>query len=296
MTLVATVEGPRGSRLVLRARGGYYDVADVSASLGIGDLRGIGDVGDLFRRGHAAVDHLREVAGRLDGMKPVATEEAELRFLPPVTSPTKIVCVGLNYRLHAAEGGVPLPSRPVLFAKFPSALTGHRSAIAHHTITSQLDYEGELAVIVGRRCSRVSADDALAFVGAYTIINDVSARDLQSAEPQWIRAKSLDTFAPIGPNALLPDAGFDPATLRIRTTVSGEVRQDASCSDMVHSVPEILAFISQAITLEPGDIIATGTPQGVGLGFDPPRYLSPGDSVSVEIGGIGVLTNHVVAP
>jgi 2-keto-4-pentenoate hydratase/2-oxohepta-3-ene-1,7-dioic acid hydratase in catechol pathway len=183
----------------------------------------------------------------------------------------------------------------VLFAKFPNTLTGHGSAITYPAVTSQLDYEGELALIVGRRSSGVAVEDALDHVGAYTILNDVSARDLQASEPQWIRAKSLDTFAPVGPYAVLPDPGFDPATYRIRTTVSGEVRQNASCGDMVFSVAEIIAFVSEAITLEPGDLISTGTPPGVGLGFDPPRYLSAGDTVSIEIEGIGVLSNRVEA-
>jgi 2-keto-4-pentenoate hydratase/2-oxohepta-3-ene-1,7-dioic acid hydratase in catechol pathway len=212
-----------------------------------------------------------------------------------VRRPSKIICIGLNYRLHAQEGGVPVPTRPILFAKFPNTLIGHRSPIVYPLVTSQLDYEGELAVIVGRQCSNVAADDALRYVGAYTILNDVSARDLQAAEPQWIRAKSLDTFAPVGPFALIPENDFDPATLRIQTMVSGEVRQDSSCSDMVFSVAEIISFVSEAITLEPGDIISTGTPSGVGHGFKPPRYLSPSDVVSIEIEGIGVLTNPVVA-
>ena len=235
----------------------------------------------------AAIDALRSNAEHLDGREPIAAREDELTFLPPVAHPGKIICVGLNYRLHAAEGGVAVPTRPVLFAKFPNTLVGHGAPIAHHRVTQELDYEGELAVIIGRRCSKVSVQEALGFVGAYTILNDVSARDLQTAEPQWIRAKSLDTFAPAGPYAVIPDAGFDPASFRIRTTVSGDLRQDSSCGDMVFSVAEIIAFISEAITLEAGDIISTGTPPaaGVGLGFDPPRYLSPGDTVSMKMAG-----------
>jgi 2-keto-4-pentenoate hydratase/2-oxohepta-3-ene-1,7-dioic acid hydratase in catechol pathway len=285
-TTLATIAGPTGPRLLIREDGTLYDVA--------GDL-GAGDVGDLFRRGPEAVDAIRQMASRLDSGTPIAEAEADLTFLPPVGHPSKIVCVGLNYRLHAQEGGVAVPTKPVLFAKFPNALVGHGAPIVYPRVTSQLDYEGELAVIIGRRASGVAVADALGYVGAYTILDDVSARDLQSGEPQWIRGKSLDTFAPVGPNAVIPDDGFDPATFWIRTTVSGEVRQDSSCSDMVFSVAEIIAFVSEAITLEPGDIISTGTPPGVGLGFDPPRYLSPGDTVSIEIEGIGVLSNPVVA-
>ena len=287
MTTVATVAGPDGPRLLILEDGRLYD-SGASA-------RVRGDVGDLFRAGPPAIDALRSTAERLDGMEPIGTPEDGLTFLPPVVNPGKIICVGLNYRLHAAEGGVAVPTRPILFAKFANTLVGHGAPITYPRVTQELDYEGELAVIIGRRCSRVSVDEALGFVGAYTILNDVSARDLQAAEPQWIRGKSLDTFAPVGPYAVIPDAGFDPASFWIRTTVSGDLRQDSSCADMVFSVAEIIAFISEAITLEPGDIISTGTPPGVGLGFDPPRYLSPGDVVSIEIPGIGVLTNPVVA-
>jgi 2-keto-4-pentenoate hydratase/2-oxohepta-3-ene-1,7-dioic acid hydratase in catechol pathway len=284
MTL-ATVARPMGPRLLIREGGRLYDVA--------GDL-GAGDLGDLFRRGPEALDAVRVMASRLDGRTAAAAEE-DVVFLPPVEHPSKIVCVGLNYRLHAQEGGVAVPTKPVLFAKFPNTLIGHGAPIVYPRLTTQLDYEGELAVIIGRRASGVVVADALGYVGAYTILDDVSARDLQSGEPQWIRGKSLDTFAPVGPYAVIPDDGFDPATFWIRTTVSGEMRQDSSCSDMVFSVAEIISFVSEAITLEPGDIISTGTPPGVGLGFDPPRYLSPGDTVSIEIEGIGVLSNQVVA-
>jgi 2-keto-4-pentenoate hydratase/2-oxohepta-3-ene-1,7-dioic acid hydratase in catechol pathway len=283
-TTLAAVASPDGPRLLILEDGRLYDAGATD-----------GDVGDLLRAGPAAIDAVRSTAGRLEGQEPIATAQDELTFLPPVAHPAKIICVGLNYRLHAAEGGVAVPARPVLFAKFPNTLVGHRAPIARHPVTQELDYEGELAVIIGRRCSRVSVNEALGYVGAYTILNDVSARDLQSAEPQWIRGKSLDTFAPTGPYAMIPDAGFDPASFWIRTTVSGDLRQDSSCGDMVFSVAEIIAFISEGITLEPGDIISTGTPPGVGLGFDPPRYLSPGDTVSIEIQGIGILTNPIVA-
>jgi 2-keto-4-pentenoate hydratase/2-oxohepta-3-ene-1,7-dioic acid hydratase in catechol pathway len=283
---LASVAGPQGPRLVARQDGRFYDVA---AGAGIGDL------GELFRRGREAVDGVRLIVGRLHRSAALDADEADLTFLPPVTKPSKIICVGLNYRLHVQESGAALPTKPVLFAKFPNTMVGHGAPIIYPAVTTQLDYEGELAVIIGRRASGVAVADALDHVGAYTIANDVSARDLQFTEPQWIRGKSLDTFAPIGPYAVLPDDGFDPATFWIRTTVSGELRQDSSCSDMVFSVAEIIAFVSEAITLEPGDIISTGTPPGVGFAFDPPKYLSPGDTVSIEIEGIGVLTNQVVA-
>jgi 2-keto-4-pentenoate hydratase/2-oxohepta-3-ene-1,7-dioic acid hydratase in catechol pathway len=285
-TTLASVAGPTGPRLIAREGGRLYDIA---AGAGVGDL------GELFRRGPEAVDAVRAIAGGLGGAAATDVAEADLTFLPPVANPSKIICVGLNYRRHAQESGAAVPTKPVLFAKFPNTLVGHGAPIVYTKVTEQLDYEGELGVIIGRRASGVAVRDALDYVGAYTIVDDVSARDLQFGEPQWIRGKSLDMFAPIGPYAVLPDAGFDPATFWIRTTVSGELRQDMSCSDMVFSVAEIITFISEAITLEPGDIISTWIPSGVGLGFKPLKYISPGDTVSVEIERIGVLTNPVVA-
>jgi 2-keto-4-pentenoate hydratase/2-oxohepta-3-ene-1,7-dioic acid hydratase in catechol pathway len=167
--------------------------------------------------------------------------------------------------------------------------------VKHPAITSQLDYEGELAVVIGRTARDVSVDQALDYVGGYTIINDVSARDLQGSEPQWIRGKALDTFAPLGPVVLDAAAAPAVADMRLRTLVNGDVRQDASCAQMITGVPELIAYISNGITLEPGDIIATGTPSGVALGMKPPVWLQPGDKVSIEITAIGELVNTVQA-
>jgi 2-keto-4-pentenoate hydratase/2-oxohepta-3-ene-1,7-dioic acid hydratase in catechol pathway len=213
-----------------------------------------------------------------------------------VLRPGKILCVGLNYADHIAESRAKPPERIVLFAKFSSCLIAHGEPIVRPAITSELDYEGELAVIIGRRATDVAAGDALGYVGGYTIINDVSARDLQSAEPQWIRGKALDTFAPLGPVVLDAAAAPPVGEMTLRTLVNGEVRQDASCSQMITGVPELIAYISRGITLEPGDIIATGTPSGVALGMKPPVYLEPGDKVSIEISGIGELANTVAGP
>ena len=217
----------------------------------------------------------------------------QVRLLAPIRRPGKIMAIGLNYADHIAESHAKPPERIVLFAKFASCLIAHGEPIIRPAITSELDYEGELAVIVGRRASGVAAADALDYVGGYTIINDVSARDLQGAEPQWIRGKALDTFAPLGPVVLDAAAAPPVGEMTLRTLVNGEVRQDASCAQMITGVPELIAYISQAITLEPGDIIATGTPSGVALGMKPPVYLEPGDKVSIEISGIGELANTV---
>ena len=212
-----------------------------------------------------------------------------------ITRPGKIVCVGLNYADHIAESRTGKPGRIVLFAKFPSCLVGHADPIRYPAITTELDYEGELAVVIGREARNVPVDRALDYVGGYTVINDVSARDLQGTEPQWIRGKALDTFAPLGPVLLDAAAAPPVAEMRLRTLVNGEVRQDASCSQMITGVPELIAYISNGVTLEPGDIIATGTPSGVALGMKPPKWLQPGDKVSIEITAIGELVNTVAA-
>lgn len=253
-------------------------------------LRGLKDAGELFRLGDTAVDALRA----LEAERPAATA-GDFRFAPPVRRPGKIICVGLNYAEHIVEAGRSRPERIVLFTKFPESLVGHRVPVVRPTrLTDALDYEGELAVVIGRRARQVPIDRALEFVGGYTIMNDISARDLQRTEPQWIRGKALDTFGPLGPVVLDVAAAPSIDRLRIRTLVNGEVRQDASCAQMITSVPEIIAYVSESITLEPGDVIATGTPSGVALGMQPPVYLRGGDTVTVEIPGIGELTNPIV--
>lgn len=201
------------------------------------------------------------------------------------TQPEKIVCVGLNYLAHSAEQDVEPPVRPLLFAKWPNSLVGADEPIVLPTISEQVDFEAELGVVIGEAGA----------IWGYTCVNDVSARDLQFADGQWVRGKSLDTFCPVGP-ALVPAALVpDPQALSIRAVLNGEVMQEASTADMIFSVAEIVAFVQQAITLVPGDLIATGTPEGVGVFRSPPRFLQDGDEITVEIDGIGVLTNSVIA-
>ena len=214
----------------------------------------------------------------------------------PIERPQKIVCVGLNYRDHAEEQGVPLPEWPILFAKWPNTLIGPGEPIVMPTITEQIDYEAELCVVIGSRVKGVSAENALEAVAGYLCLNDVSARDLQFGDKQWTRGKSPDTFCPVGPR-LVPAAEVpDPQSLRIRAILNGEVLQDSTTANMVFGVADIVSFISQAITLEPGDLIATGTPAGVGVFRDPPVFLKPGDEITIEIEGLGELTNPVVGP
>jgi len=213
----------------------------------------------------------------------------------PIERPGKIVCVGMNYRDHAAEAGMEVPEQPVLFAKWPNGLIGPGEAIVLPPDPSQVDYEAELGVVIGLRARGLRTEDALDAVAGYVCVNDVSARDLQFADGQWTRGKSLDTFCPVGPR-LVPAAEVpDPQRLGIRCRVNGELLQDSSTAQMVFSVAEIVAFVSTWLTLEPGDLIATGTPAGVGFTREPPVYLRPGDEVTVEIDGLGALVNPVAA-
>jgi 2-keto-4-pentenoate hydratase/2-oxohepta-3-ene-1,7-dioic acid hydratase in catechol pathway len=208
--------------------------------------------------------------------------------------PQKIVCIGLNYRDHAEEQGVDLPERPLLFAKWPNTLIGAGEPIRVPSICKNPDYEAELGVVIGRRASRVSTDDALDFGLGYVVANDVSGRDLQFSDGQWVRGKSLDTFLPVG--ELVPASEVpDPQSLGIRAILNGEVMQDSSTANMVFGVAEVIAFISQAITLEPGDLILTGTPASVGAFREPKVWMQPGDEITIEIDGIGSITNPVVA-
>ncbi len=218
-----------------------------------------------------------------------------VKILPPVTEPSKIICVGLNYLDHCKENNLPMPQSPVLFSKFPSAIVGDGDLIIHPAITQKLDFEAELAIVIGRQAKAVPEAKALNYVAGYTICNDVSARDIQAADGQWVRAKSLDTFAPLGPWLVTPEEIPDPSHLSIQCRLNGELVQNSNTSEMIFKVPYLIAFISQAITLYPGDIISTGTPSGVGQFRNPPLFMKPGDVVEVEIEKIGKLKNKIIA-
>jgi 2-keto-4-pentenoate hydratase/2-oxohepta-3-ene-1,7-dioic acid hydratase in catechol pathway len=213
----------------------------------------------------------------------------------PIDVPGKIICVGLNYRDHAEEQGVALPERPLLFSKWANTLIGPGEAIVIPPVTTQVDYEAELGVVIGARVRRVSAGNALEAVRGYVCVNDVSARDLQFSDGQWVRGKSVDTFCPVGPRLVPASEIPDPQALGIRAILNGRVLQDSNTRNMVFGVAEIIAFVSQSVTLEPGDLIATGTPAGVGIFRDPKVLLADGDEITIEIDGIGALTNPVRA-
>jgi 2-keto-4-pentenoate hydratase/2-oxohepta-3-ene-1,7-dioic acid hydratase in catechol pathway len=226
---------------------------------------------------------------------PGVFQAASLELGPPVPDPDKIICIGLNYADHADEAGLDRTEVPLFFAKFRNSLTGPTSPILLPRVSSQIDYEGELAVIMGTRCKEVSEQKALQYVAGYTIMNYVSARDLQMQTSQYIAGKALDTFAPMGPGMVLASALPDPQALLLTTRVNGEVVQHASTARMIFSVAAIISFLSSLMTLEPGDIIATGTPSGVGFKRTPPLFLRDGDVTEVEIEGIGQIRNPVEA-
>ncbi|MBN1247831.1 MAG: fumarylacetoacetate hydrolase family protein [Anaerolineae bacterium] len=220
--------------------------------------------------------------------------EAELQLEPCVHYPEKILCVGLNYRRHAAESGAKVPDVPVLFSKFNNTLAAHGEAIPLSAHASEYDYEVELAVVIGKTANDVPTDQALGYVLGYCNANDISARDLQMRTPQWLLGKTMDKFCPIGPYLVTADEVGDPQTLTTRSWLNGELRQNSNTADMVFSVAEIISYFSRYMTLRPGDVILTGTPEGVILGMKDKVWMKPGDTISIEVSGLGTLTNPLV--
>ncbi|WP_298007316.1 fumarylacetoacetate hydrolase family protein [Anaerolinea sp.] len=216
----------------------------------------------------------------------------EVKLKAPLSNPGKIIGIGLNYRDHCREQNVPIPERPVVFAKFSSSIIGTCEDICWSVeVTQQVDFEVELGVVIGKTARNVAPQEALNFVFGYTIVNDVSARDIQFRDRQWVRAKSLDTFCPMGPWIVTSDEIPDPQRLHLSTKLNGVTMQDSSTSEMVFSVAELISFLSHSFTLQPGDVIATGTPDGVGVFRKPPVFLKDGDFLHMEIEDIGVLEN-----
>jgi len=263
--------------------------------------------GELIGIGGAGFDSvLSVIAGGADAMDRVGRwlknpppgepfDPARTRLPAPVPRPPKIVCIGLNYRDHAAESNLPIPETPTVFAKFPTAVTGHRHPIVLPKSSAKPDYEAEFAVVIGQGGRHIPEERWREHVFGYTIANDVSARDFQMATTQWMIGKTFDTFAPIGPAIVTADEIADPHNLAISLTISGEVLQSSNTRHLIFGVPKLIAYLSSVFTLEPGDIISTGTPAGVGFARKPPRWLKPGDEVVVRVEGLGELVNPVVA-
>jgi 2-keto-4-pentenoate hydratase/2-oxohepta-3-ene-1,7-dioic acid hydratase in catechol pathway len=218
----------------------------------------------------------------------------DINVLAPFHQPQKIICIGQNYLDHCREQNVQPPLKPIIFAKFPSAITGPYEDIIYPDETQKLDFEGELAVIIGKEGKKINRNDAYDYVFGYSVVNDISARDLQDSEWQWVRAKSLDSFAPFGPCVVTKDEILNPHDLSIKTWLNGNLMQDSSTREMIFNIPFLIEFISRNITLLPGDIILTGTPNGVGHFRKPPIYMQPGDEIKIEIDKIGTINNKIV--
>lgn len=252
---------------------------------------------DVIQRGPSAVQEIDALLGHQPPSgrgQTTAYALDSIDFLPAVY-PSKILAIGRNYADHAAEGGAELPKAPLLFNKLPNALNAHNAPIVLPAISTQVDYEAELAVIIGRRASRVNEAEALDYVFGYSLIDDVSARDLQFGDGQWTRGKSLDTFAPLGPFITTRDEIADVQSLAIEGILNGEVMQSSNTSRMIFNVAYLVSYLSQGITLEPGDVIASGTPDGVGVFRKPPVLLKGGDVFEVRIEKLGTLRNPVIA-
>jgi len=264
------------------------DVAASAAQLGI-------SVPETMEAVIAEYAHVRRALEAIEEKGVPAGKLSDLRLAPPVTRPQKILCVGLNYRKHAEESKMPIPSSPVYFAKFANSLAGHRDEIAIPEVAREVDYEVELVAVIGRRCRNVSEEEALGAVLGYAIGNDLSARDLQMRASQWLYGKAIDGFAPLGPYIATADEVGDPQRLGLRLYLNGEFRQNSSTADMIFSVAQVIADLSRIMTLEPGDLVYTGTPEGVILGREEKVWLKPGDEMACEIDGLGRLENRLVA-
>lgn len=285
-------------RLGVKTPAGVVDVARARAALAPGDADVPGTMHDLLRDGEAARAALQRLVERAaaEAGAPWLRAEPELRYAPCVPRPGKIVCIGLNYRRHAEETGLPIPEVPVLFSKFPNALAACGDVIHPPADDEQIDYEAELTLVIGRGGRDIPRDRALEHVFGYCNGNDLSARRLQFLTGQWLLGKTLDGFCPIGPYLVTADEVPDPQDLAIRCWVNGQRRQDSRTADMIFSCAELVAYVSRYVTLEPGDLILTGTPEGVALGRPDRPWLRPGDRVEVEVEGLGRLVNEIGPP
>jgi 2-keto-4-pentenoate hydratase/2-oxohepta-3-ene-1,7-dioic acid hydratase in catechol pathway len=271
---LVTYDAGRGPRAGVLSADGVHDAGD-------------GGVGALLRAG--AVEAAREV------VSPAVPLE-DVRLLPPVTDPSKIICIGLNYRSHAEEFSLEPPETPTFFAKFANALAPDGAEVPLPRYSEKVDYEAEVAFVVGERCKDVAEEDAMSVVAGYTLFNDLSARDYQFKTPQWGPGKVFDGSAPCGPTLVTPDEAGPHDSIGISLTLNGEELQSSSTADLIHSIPATVAYLSLLMTLEPGDLISTGTPSGVGSGREPRIWLKPGDEIRVESPQLGRLETRIGAP
>jgi 2-keto-4-pentenoate hydratase/2-oxohepta-3-ene-1,7-dioic acid hydratase in catechol pathway len=281
--------------LGIKTEAGILDVQRAAQGLGLPAVRA--DAASVIAGGKMTREALEALAQRAAEHPdaPWFLPESDIAHGPCIPPPEKIVCVGLNYRRHAQESGMPIPEVPVLFSKFNNALAAHRQDVPLPTNAQAYDYEVELGVVIGRKARYVSEAEALNYVFGYCTLNDLSVRDLQMRTSQWLLGKTLDRFLPTGPYLVTADEIDDPQDLRLQCWMNDQLRQDSNTSDMVFSVAEIISYLSQYMTLKPGDLISTGTPEGVILGMEEKRWLRPGDIVSVEVEKLGRLTNRMVS-
>ncbi len=298
-------KGARGRyRLGVRTPEGLYDLAACYSRYREMGLRAIPGIAVAFAQGSLRTLLARPGVGdflaavRLSGAhcRSAALREDPVALGAPLHDPGRFIGIGLNYRCHAREVGQSIPVEPPLFAKWANAISGPQDEIMLPMNSQAIDYEVELGVVMGQRASRVSVNDALDYVFGYTVINDVSARDLQFRTSQWLAGKIGDGFAPMGPGVVERDDIGPSQGLTLETWVNGELRQHGHTSDMIYDVPALVSYLSHLVTLEPGDVIATGTPAGVGMSRKPPRYLHPGDIVRMRIAGVGTIENRFCAP
>lgn len=283
---LATLNTPHGPCPAVLANGHYIDL-----------IAADGNLPRSVREIIASPAHLATVAEIAQRPHALGVPESSARLCAPIPDPQKIVCVGLNYKDHAIESKMPIPKEPVLFNKFPSALIGHGEAIVLPKVSTKVDYEAELVIVVGKKGRHISEAQAMDYVAGYCVGHDVSARDwqLEKDGKQWMIGKTFDTFAPVGPVLVTKDEIPDPHRLGIHFRLNGKTMQSSNTEQMIFSVAQIISYISIVFTLEPGDLIFTGTPPGIGHALNPPVYLKAGDVAEVEIEKLGILRNPVVA-
>ena len=288
--ILTTYQSDDGIQLGIKTERGILDVAAAVAATGV-DCPASADA--VYTQGTSALPALAELLSQADDAGLYLDEEA-LTYAPVVPNPGKVLCIGLNYSKHAAESGLAPPEYPVLFSKFNNAIAAPNEDIPMQADWKTVDYESELGVVIGKTARNVSEAEALDCVFGYCNMNDLSERDLQMRSGQWLLGKSLDKFLPIGPYVVTADEIPDPQNLSVKGWMNGELRQDSNTGDMIFSVAEVIAYASKVMTLSPGDIISTGTPEGVILGMDPRVWMQPGDKYVVEVEGLGKLSNRMV--
>lgn len=280
----------------------FYVGSEKEKQLKVGIMRGENEVHELQTDGNARMiisqladaDHVEDALTLLAEGGAIH-RLADVELAAPLTDPEKIICIGLNYHDHVIESNMQVPKVPVLFPKYNNCLVGHEAEVSIPVEVAQCDYEVELAVIIGKTAKHVSYEEAMDYVFGYTVLNDVSARDIQLNEPQWTRGKTIDGFAPIGPWIVTANEIVDPGNLKISLALNGEMMQNSNTKELIFNIPYLISFISRTMTLQPGDIISTGTPPGVGMGRNPQVWLQAGDVVEATVEGIGTIRSKFVA-